>query len=262
MTPQDRPERGSQLDAYLDGLLTGPEREAFERRIEGDAELRNEMARQRRIDASLARMFAPPAMNDLLARAEGNGAAGPVRAPVKPRRSGGWIPLAAAAAVAVAGASVWWYWDTLTSDQPGHGPVVQSRPLDEVYHKLVADGFHVDWECPPEQFRETFSYRMDQPMLLADASQDITPLGLAYRTSITPFTIVLLARVEGKPVVVFADRIAKDPGQNVPASSGLHLFKREVGKLALYEVTPLEAPRLLDLFYQPRPVSTQSTPTQ
>ena len=76
-------------------------------------------------------------------------------------------------------------------------------------------------------------------------------MGLAYPNTITPRTIALLARVHSEEVVVFVDRVRADPGQSLPQGSGLNLHRRRVGKLVLYELSRLDRPFLLDLFYQP-----------
>src|SRR4030095_6015771 len=49
------------MDQYLDGRMAGPERERFESRMAADPALRAEAETQASIDASLKRMFIPPA---------------------------------------------------------------------------------------------------------------------------------------------------------------------------------------------------------
>src|SRR5688572_650577 len=48
------------LDAYLDGLLVGPERHAFESRLAGDPALRAAVESQRQIDGALRSLFVIP----------------------------------------------------------------------------------------------------------------------------------------------------------------------------------------------------------
>ena len=61
-----------------------------------------------------------------------------------------------------------------------------------------------------------------------------------------------MARVHGQPVIVFVDRIrAEREQQQLPPNSELHLYRREVGKLVLYELSPLDRPYVLDSFYIP-----------
>ena len=60
-----------------------------------------------------------------------------------------------------------------------------------------------------------------------------------------------LARVDGQPVVVFVDRAERDPSTLQEPTEGLHLFRRPLGGLVLYELTPLEYPALLEQFFLP-----------
>ena len=57
--------------------------------------------------------------------------------------------------------------------------------------------------------------------------------------------------MNGEPVIVFIDRVERDSGQTVDETSGLNLFNRRLGLLVLYELSPLEKPALLELFYDP-----------
>ena len=70
------------------------------------------------------------------------------------------------------------------------------------------------------------------------------------RNGVSEKTLGFLARVQDKPVIVFADRAERDSAQQL-SDPQLHLFKRQVGPIVLYEVSPLDKPKLLDLFYQP-----------
>jgi len=58
------------LDRYLDGLLEGAEKEAFERALAHDAELRAAVERDRAVQASLERLFAPGANAEAEAEAD------------------------------------------------------------------------------------------------------------------------------------------------------------------------------------------------
>jgi hypothetical protein len=58
---------------------------------------------------------------------------------------------------------------------------------------------------------------------------------------------VLLARVDGKEVIVVVDRKAREKSPLPPARSGLRSFREEYGNLVLYEVTPLDHPTILPL---------------
>ncbi|MCH8271558.1 MAG: hypothetical protein IH985_10165, partial [Planctomycetes bacterium] len=89
-TPQS--ENAARLEAFLDGTLSPPERDSFERDLAHDADLREQVAWSRRIDASLVQSFAPsaePAARGRRAR------------PFIPRRPVALTLAAAAAALAV-----------------------------------------------------------------------------------------------------------------------------------------------------------------
>jgi hypothetical protein len=71
--------------------------------------------------------------------------------------------------------------------------------------------------------------------------------GLAYLGGMSPHTTAMLARVDQSPVLVFVDRLERDQPQAMPEpSSGLRLFRKQLGELVLYELTPLTAPRVMD----------------
>jgi len=63
----------------------------------------------------------------------------------------------------------------------------------------------------------------------------------------------LMATVDGEHSVVLVDRLISDKPLEVRPGSGLNLFRREMGTLVLYEITPLPGPRLLDLAYPAPP---------
>ena len=86
------------LDAYLDGLMETAERESFEREIERDAELRAQVEAQSLIDASLKRVFAPPASAAPPCGATG-GAPPQKQWAARPLPASVAVPLAAAKAV-------------------------------------------------------------------------------------------------------------------------------------------------------------------
>src|SRR5690606_38979699 len=69
--------------------------------------------------------------------------------------------------------------------------------------------------------------------------------------SLSGNTATLLARVGDEKIVVLVDRAADArpvPGGAV-AGGSLHVFRRQVGPYVLYEITPREAPAVLELAY-------------
>lgn len=83
-------------------------------------------------------------------------------------------------------------------------------------------------------------------------------LGWAYGNDyngrmIGPDTMVLMTRVDGSEnVVVLMDRASADRRLKLPPGSNLSLFRREVGPIVLYEITPLKSERVIPLATQAR----------
>ena len=202
------------------------------------------------IDASLRRLFVPPAqpvLDRIVDRAVER-----IRPAVRPgfrsiRR------LAAAAAIAAALVGGWQIWRAVG---PGAGAPAAYRhqpwrSLDTVYRDTVAGGFEPAWVCADDrEFTLTFRSVHHQGLLLAETPPHIAAVGLSYCNSITPRTICVMARVHGEPVIVFVDGVERDTGQTHP-SGGLNVFRRQIGRLVLYELSPLAEPSVLPLFYDP-----------
>jgi hypothetical protein len=247
-TNPDRPNQ--RLDAYLDGQMTPDERKAFEQELAGDPQIRRECELQRELDASLARQFAAPSPPDILAVADRQSSTAPTvglpehssTATVKNRRA-----IFAVLAASIAWAIVGWKM-YLQSNDDGY----QQVALADIYQKCVDNGFRPKWVCDDDrEFAETFQRRQGSPLLLKTAAKDMM-VGLSYLKGITSQTTTMLARVDGEPILVFVDVLQRDTNPAQPAwSSGLHLFRQELAGLVLYEVTPLDQPRVLSNFYIP-----------
>jgi hypothetical protein len=61
--------------------------------------------------------------------------------------------------------------------------------------------------------------------------------------------------INGQKVIVFIDRASADTTPQKLGNPALNLFRREVGTLVLYELTPLDRSYVLDLFYDPSPAT-------
>ena len=243
--PPEQPD-SSKLDAYLDGALADDQRDAMAREIQASRELQGEVELQSRIDASLRRAFAPsqpPA--ELLSKLRD--AASVQQVVIQPRRR--WLQIAA---VAVAAAIVWgvvgWQFFGGRGKTPNYDP---NTPLETIYATSVDDGFKPRWVCDdPHEFASTFQTRQGQALLLADMPPGTKMAGLAYFGGLSRYTTAMLARVNGKPVLVFVDKASADTHPAEPsAKSGLHLFRKELGPLVIYELTPLDHPSVMDYLY-------------
>ena len=145
--------------------------------------------------------------------------------------------------------------------------------MADIYEKCVDDGFQPKWVCDDDrEFAETFQKRQGQPLLLKPESRDVM-VGLSYLKGISAHTTTMLASVDGEPVLVFVDSLERDTQPDKPSwSSGLNLFRKELDGLVLYELSPLDEPRVLSNFYIPdelppatgsdKPVSDKSVPDE
>jgi hypothetical protein len=254
------PDTTDRVARYLDGLLSGGELARFERALETDADLRRELEMQERVDRSLRRVMpytareirfdgagATPAPQLRLVpgeapRAESRARSDPAGLPWRRLR---WYA-AAAAVLLVAAVTV----NILTRE---HVPLI---PPERVYARLVEGGFKPEFVCTTDEaFAKAVRDQLGQA-LVARAAGSVALLGWAYGNQyegrlIGFRTLVLMTRVEGEPVVVLMDRVGEDRSLGVSAGSGLRIFRRRIGDLVCYEVTPREKPAVLDLLYDP-----------
>ena len=200
------------------------------------------------LDERLRRLMQPPPAERLAMIAERAILQAASALPPARRRLG---RLAVAAAVAGGLVGVWLIAQNVTPTRPQGG--YQSQPwraMQTMYDDLVSEGFQPLWVCKDDQeFADSFRSVHHQPLLLAELPPGTTTLGLSYCNTLTARTTCLLATVGGEPVVVFVDRIERDHPQPVP--DGLRLHRREIDRLVLYELSPLEEPAVLPWFFNP-----------
>lgn len=248
------------LEAYLDGLLSGAERAAFEAALRADPQLQRQVELQTRIDRSLLRQYQVevPSRDQLAAAIAGAGAnsapltvprnahvfAGAAkRAAVPTRRYWAAAALIAAAAVIAVVLAAPWDFGRLRE------PHFAARPLADIYRQAVAAGFEPSYDCrEPERFAAAFKSRQGQPMRLLAMPDGMQMLGLAYAGGLSRNTTAMLCRVDGEPVMVFVDRASEDQAvADDHAGDDLHVFRQERDGLVFYEVTPRPEPRAADL---------------
>ncbi len=244
------------LERYLDGLMSAEEAAQFEQQVAGDEQLQREIELQQRIDKSLERAFVAPAPIDILALAEARSddsaasatveLAKPVDSKPDSRRRTLLTVLAACLVWVVVGGMVYRQF----FEDEGY----RELALAEIYENCIDAGFQPKWVCEDDaEFADTFQRRQGRPLLLKPEARDVM-VGLSYLEGITPDTTTMLARVDGEPVLVFVDRLDRDTQPEKPSWwSGLNLFRSELEEFVLYEVTPLDEPRVMASFYIPDP---------
>jgi hypothetical protein len=212
--------------------------------MNSNRQMQMELQLQMQIEESLKRQFvpsAPPA--DLLARLQAPTSL--ARPATHIRRN--WARLAVAA---IAVSLVWGFlaWRFL-APQPAASYI--NLPLTTIYESTVADGFRPLWVCKdPHEFASTFFTRQGQGLLLADLPSGTKMEGLTYCGGISPNATTMLARVDGQPVMVFVDRASEDSHPVLPTTeTKLHLFRKELGPLVLYELSPLDHATVMDYLH-------------
>jgi hypothetical protein len=245
MTLHNRP-KVEQIDAYLDGTLAVEERDSFAQEISTNELLRSVVELQCQVDETLSRLFSPPQRPiELLAKLRESGHTAPTANRARRR----WLKVAS---LAVAATVVWamlaWHLFDPGTGVPHYNP---NLPLNAIYEKCVADGFRPKWVCDdPKEFASTFSARQGQGLLLAELPTGIKMEGLTYCGGLSRYTTTMLARVNGLPVMVFVDRASADTHPALPPSeTKLHLFRKETGPLVIYELTPLDQPKVSDYLH-------------
>lgn len=250
------PEMIDRLEMYLDGLLEGAALAAFEREVGVNAELRAEVEAARRVESVLRASMSPPqaialpaldrAVESAPLKFDAAGSGG------KPKRAPAWRWAGYAAAAAIGLAAVAWYSNTVPN--PSAKPVLTAM---QVLEETRRTGFTPVFVCKDDaEFAATVKNRFGTAMLVA-AQEGVAVLGWAYSDTyageiVSNNTLVLMAKVDGREVLVFMD---KAPGARTLSlgerPDGYRVFKKELGGLVLYELSPFDRARVLDACYVP-----------
>ena len=241
------------LEAHLDGRRDADSSAPLVQ----DAAFELLAEQQRRIDAALRRIARPGDPSAILARVEAAVRDGRVIALRRAQRQLRIVRMAVAAVVVLAvgggGWLAWVHWGGASTNGERNYGEHPWKNFEMVYRDEVGSGFKVDWVCKDDkEFAGTFFKRFGQGLLLAQLPTDVQSLGLSYCNTLSRKTVILLTLVHGEKVIVFIDRPGQYQDSELAGNSNLHIFRREVGKLVLYEVTPLDKPYVLDSFYDPQ----------
>jgi hypothetical protein len=259
------------LDAYLDGMLDADALAAFERAIAADPVLRAEVDAQRSINASLSRLFQTEPM---ALRADLNGdatatiaepaqpAAPPLRlvgaeeaaAPSRPKTSRlakPISPLYGVAAVLVFSVFAGLYVAGVIDPQKWFNPSAGLIEPHVVYARKVQSNFVPDHVCTTDE--EFIKYTKDwvgEPLLIQNTDSIKVVGWSSYEPVFSAGTTILMAKVDGKEVILVMDRKKNDRKIRIPKSTGLHDFSQEFGDVIIHEITPLDSARILPIVQQ------------
>ena len=257
------------LDLYLDDALGADERAAFEARLAEDSELAAQLELQRSIDASLKSSFRPPAA------AATNGSASLQRAGIvdcypDERRTRWidrrWIPLAAAGlfltlAMGTIRMLVWPPQDPQTkgtTEEFAFGPALppQGEPPPYAPPGTACVAVRAEWLAAYEAAKNPMmacgDLSWEDTVHGADLSLATTNAMMHERVTdprlgdaVTAYT----AQADASTVMVFITDCDRDPrpliGELQTSAGPLSLFRRELGDLVLYELTPLDEARIV-----------------
>jgi hypothetical protein len=254
------------LDRYLDDQLSPAERAAFESRAKSDPTISALLAAETRADAFVRTEFSPPDMelrsvltdeialqqaaqepdqglSPELGRESDHHSNSATPPPPKPIRSQDLStivrtyrkPLSLAAVLALAAGAVIF------------GPDLYRSPAASLYHDFVARNVQPSWICETnEDLRRYTREVFEHELTLASTPTGTRVVGWTSSNTLGQYTSVLIAQVDGKPVFVMVQlesryRPARDWGHG-----GLQTFERRATPFIFIEITPHDAPHLLD----------------
>lgn len=246
------------LDRYLDGLMTSDESIEFEKLIATNSQLTEEVALQAEVDATLRSAFkvtgnASQILNLMVPNAVPmrDVTPKPARRSLRPRQ--GWLIGALTVIIIVSISLVGIQWFGARRSQP---VAFVPRSMEQIYRDEVSHGFEEYWVCDEEsRFAATFFLRHGQALQLANLPAGVRMKGLSYLAGLSRDTTAMLAVADGKEVLVFIDRKFQDRPVAVSPEQGneLHRFRKELGNLVLYEITPWSEPKVLPFLRQVEP---------
>lgn len=258
MTPEQRDKLDRWIEAHLDGRLDAEQQAQFDQLCRNFEAVRKELALQQAVDQSLKRSFNPPEKNPqqvaVVPAAEAGAVAEAAAPAVKAKRfSRAFIGIAAAVVLLIGGGGGWLYWRTLNPVLETRFPPPRPRlTLAQLYQKAKDKDFQPEWVCKDDkQFITTFYWKLNHALAMTSLPADVKSWGLTYALvagSKSHQVVLATGKIDGRGIMVLVDNVEKDQGQSLDPAHGLHLHKRKLEHLVLYEVSPLAKPLFLHLF--------------
>jgi hypothetical protein len=128
--------------------------------------------------------------------------------------------------------------------------VPRPNDLASIYQRqLIGDGHGHCTPIDKSAFGTTFQSLHGQALRLRPLPAGTEILGTMTCSGVSPSTTTLLAHVDKTQVMVFVDRRGDETRLETPAAcSGLKLYRKELGELVAYELSPFDTPHVIDHF--------------
>ncbi|MEM7317204.1 MAG: hypothetical protein AAF497_29065 [Planctomycetota bacterium] len=254
------PQFAELFEAYLDNQLDAEQRATVETIINSSDYWKNQLELQRQIDQFAQRAYEMPAELDIvpdeLKSVDGSAAPAKDASHSDAIKSELAQPRSRRSFVAILAIAAGLLWALVAITWPNSDPnqvAFKPQPLTDVYQTCVSEGFQPYWLCDNDfVFATTFNRRQGVPLRLANLPEGQEMVGLSYLAGISRRSTSMLAKIDGRPVLVFVDQQKKDwhPETGYFSESGLNVFRRQKLGLVFYEVTPFDQPRLIEYFEQ------------
>lgn len=218
------PAHADGIDLYLDGQLSPEQAAAFERRMMATPALRAEVEAARSIDTKLRELFVVP---QHITTAQQT-----TSVPLWRRR---WFASAAAIVLLAIGYAVspW-------------SRVMPPSALAQAYFAQHDKGFVPEVVCTtPEAFATWTMNKFKEELTPATLPATIKLVGWSKTNLISDYTGVLLAKVDGKEVIVLMDSTMYSKQPSHTYMHGLHAYETTMGNVRLIEVTPFETTKII-----------------
>lgn len=255
------------IEAYLDGLLSPEESRVIERLIAADPALNAHLQLERSIEQSLRAQFAPPVSIALnLPAAHESSLPSTPTDPIPISRgvdqsdrarsaANRWtLPrsvLSIAAALLLATVGLWAAGVVSPYGILGITPPGLISP-DSLYERKVASGFRPDWVCTTDAEFEDVARKNFGEALQLPKMPGIEIVGWAYYEPVlSDKTCLLLTKIDGREAIIAIDFRKNARSLSAPSSSGLTVYSRKFGNVAMYQTSKKGTRNILLQIYNP-----------
>lgn len=237
------------VERFMDGSLSDRERSVFEKSLEKDAVLREHVALQKRLDASLRGKLMPSdrviehiASSLAEISDEGVSTSASRRETPLPKSRINWLRVAATVALVVSG---YLAYSAIVDGKRPTQKIARIAP-ERSFEREVSEGMQPYAVCTTgTEFAEYTRAQLGVALSMRPV-EGLKLIGWDYDYVFSNRTILLLASYHEKPVVIFMDKV--DVGPDNTCGGGPNESGRVLGTVYLHEVRAAGLPSFLDAF--------------